>query len=183
MNQNNQNRQQQNLNEPNWITPNFENIPDELKGQPWAVWIAEPRLNSEGKPTGKWNKAPRNPATGIKIGANQPEAFGTYDEAKKAYATGKYTGVGVLLTGSGITGIDIDNVSQLLHEGRPFRKWLSTAIADGIYCELSPSRTGLRIFVRGELSLGGRKHGSFEIYDNKRFLTITGHIYTEKEGA
>lgn len=179
----NQNQQKQTFQEPNWLTPNLENIPDELMTQPWGVWKAEPRLDRDGKPTGKWNKAPRNPLTGIKIGANQPEAFGTFDEAKQAYATGRYTGIGVLLIGSGITGIDIDNVSQLMQEGRPLGKWLSTAIADGIYCEISPSGTGLRIFVRGKLSLGGRKHDSLEIYDDKRFLTITGQLHSNKEGA
>jgi len=183
MYQTNPNQEQQTCQEPNWLTPKFENIPDELKSQPWAVWIAEPRLDRDGMPTGKWNKAPKNPITGIKIGANQPEAFGTYDEAKKAYESGVYTGIGVLLTGSGITGIDIDNAGQLIKEGRPIINWLAKAIIDGIYCEVSPSRTGLRIFVRGKLSLGGRKHDSLEIYDDKRFLTITGHIYNSKAGA
>ena len=176
-------KQKQTCNEPDWLIPNFENIPDELKSQPWAVWSAEPRLDREGKPTGKWNKAPRNPVTSIKVGANQPETFGTYDEAKRAYATGRYTGIGVLLTGSGITGIDIDNVGQLIAEGRPIIDWLAKAIIDGVYCEVSPSRTGLRVFIRGNLSLGGRKHDFLEIYDDKRFLTITGHIYDAKAGA
>lgn len=148
-----------------------------------GVWKAEPRLDRDGVPTGKWNKAPRNPLTGIKIGANQPEAFGTFDEAKQAYATGKYTGIGVLLTGSGITGIDIDNVGQLIKEERPIIEWLAIAIADGIYCEVSPSTTGLRLFVKGKLSFGGRKYDCLEIYDNARFLTITGHIYEAKAGA
>lgn len=183
MYQTEQNQQQKTFQEPNWLTPKFENIPDELKSQPWAVWIAEPRLDRNGKPTGKWNKAPRNPITGIKIGANQPEAFGTYDEAINAYATGKYTGIGVLLTGNDITGIDIDNVGQLIQEGRPIVEWLHKAIVDGVYCEVSPSRKGLRLFVNGRLSFGGRKYDCLEIYDDKRFLTITGHIYSEKEGA
>ncbi len=182
MKQTNQNRQQQPLQKPDWLTPNFENIPDELKAQPWGVWKAEPRLDRDGRPTGKWNKAPRNPITGIKIGANQPEAFGTYDEAKQTYESGGYTGIGVLLTGSGITGIDIDNVEQLIQEGRPIINWLEKAIIDGIYCEVSPSRTGLRLFTKGTLSLGGRKHDSLEIYDDKRFLTITGYIYEAKVG-
>lgn len=95
----NQNQPKQTFQEPNWLTPNLENIPNELMTQPWGVWKAEPRLDRDGKPTGKWNKAPRNPLTGIKIGANQPEAFGTFDEAKQAYASGKYTGIGVLQIG------------------------------------------------------------------------------------
>ena len=41
------------LNKPDWLEPNFDNIPEELKAQPWAVWKAEPRLDRDGNPTGK----------------------------------------------------------------------------------------------------------------------------------
>ena len=41
----------------NWLKPEFENIPEELEAQPWAVWTAEPRPNNPNK----FNKAPRSP--------------------------------------------------------------------------------------------------------------------------
>ena len=88
----------------NFLAPQLANIPDALKQQPWAVWIAEPR---DGKP-GKFSKAPRCPKGGYRVGANQPEKFGTFAEAHAAYEAGRYTGVGVLLTGNGIIGVDID---------------------------------------------------------------------------
>ncbi len=96
--------------QPNWLIPNFENIPDDLKLQPWAVWIAEPRSDK----VGKYNKAPRSPLTGIKIGTNQAQLFGTFDQAKTAYETGNYTGVGVLITGTGIVGFEIDFIKVLI---------------------------------------------------------------------
>jgi primase-polymerase (primpol)-like protein len=166
----------QKSNQPNWLRPIFGNIPDELKAQPWGVWIAEPRLNRNGDPTGKWNKAPRNPSSGIKIGANQPEAFGTYEEAKQAYEDGGYTGIGVLLTGSGIVGIDLDNCPTLFKERPEIGEWLKEAIDKGIYCEISPSGNGSRLFSLGQLPNGcPKKQGSLEIYDDGRFLTVTGH--------
>ena len=163
-------------NPPNWLTPIFSNIPDELKAQPWGIWKAEPRLDREGNPTGKWNKAPRNPTSGLKIGANQPEAFGTYEKAKKAYEDGEYSGVGVLLTGSGIVGIDLDNCPNLLKERPEVGNWLRQSIDEGVYCEVSPSGNGARLFVLGQLPIGcPKKQGLLEIYDDGRFLTVTGH--------
>lgn len=159
-----------------WITPNFDNIPDDLREQPWAVWVAEPRSGSQGK----YNKAPRSPVTGFKVGANQPDLFGTFEQAKTAYESGQYTGVGVLLTGNGIVGFDIDDYLNTFDNTPEVRAWVERAISDPTnpaYAELSPSGTGLRLFVRGELPEKGRKSGCLEVYDNVRFLTITGAIY------
>jgi primase-polymerase (primpol)-like protein len=161
----------------NWLEPQFQNIPDELKKQQWAVWKAEPRLDRDGNPTGKYNKAPRNPLSGIKVGANQPEKFGTFKEAREAYETGRYTGVGVLLTGNGITGIDIDDAAKLIKERPEIKQWLKDAIDCGAHCEISPSGEGYRAFIYASLPQGCRKKvGPLEIYNDVRFLTVTGNI-------
>jgi putative DNA primase/helicase len=161
---------------PNWLKPEFENIPDELKKQPWGLWIAEPRLDRVGNPTGKYNKAPRNPLTGIKVGANQPLKFGSFEEAKKGYETGRFTGVGVLLTGNGITGIDIDDARDTFIERPDVKKWFDNAVESGAYSEISPSGTGYRLFIYSLLPEKGKKVGTLEIYDDVRFLTVTGNI-------
>ena len=160
-----------------WIEPNFEAIPEELKKQPWAVWKAEPR---NGKP-GKYNKAPRRPRDGQMVGTNKPELFGTFEEARLAYKCGNYTGVGVLLTGSGIIGVDIDSHKDTFNELQEVAGWVTNAVTAGAYCEYSPSRTGLRLFMRGKLPGTGRKSGNLEIYDNTRFLTVTGALFTPKK--
>jgi len=166
---------------PNWLEPQFENIPKELKEQPWAVWKADARLDNEGIPTGKYNKAPLNPLTGYKVGANKPEKFGTFEDARRAFETGKYTGVGVLLTGNGITGIDIDDAANLFNEKQEVKGWVKRAIKEGAYCETSPSQNGVHLFVKGSLSSGGRKSGGLEIYDDQRFMTVTGHVIPKKD--
>ena len=51
-----------------FLAPKFETIPDGLKELPYGVWIAEPRKNKPGK----FDKAPRSPVTGNKIGTNKP---------------------------------------------------------------------------------------------------------------
>ncbi|MBT8578937.1 hypothetical protein G6695_06765 [Polynucleobacter paneuropaeus] len=169
------------MKKPTWLEPIFNNIPDRLKEQPWGVWRAEPRLDNDLNPTGKFNKAPRNPTTGIKVGANKPELFGTFEEAKQAYEAGGYTGVGVLLTGNGIIGIDIDDAKKLFKDRPEIKEWLEKAINEGVYCEQSPSAKGFRLFAQGELPNDcQKKKGGLEIYDDHRFLTVTGHVIGEE---
>ncbi len=156
----------------NFLTPQLEYIPDTLKQQPWGVWKAEPR---EGA-LDKFNKAPRCPITGRKIGANQPEKFGTFNEAKAAYETGQYTGLGIVLNGSGIVGVDIDDYADIFSLRPDVKAWANQAIKQGVYCEKSPSGKGLRLFMIGKLPTSGRKSAGLEIYNNTRFLTVTGQV-------
>lgn len=168
--------------EPNWLKPKFENIPEELQKQPWGVWKAEQKFDKQGTPTGRWGKAPRNPTTGMMIGANKPYLFGTFAESKKAYESGRYTGVGVLLTGNGIIGIDIDHLEDSIKQNLGLKGWIQHARKLGAYCEQSPSGTGLRLFIKGNLKDGGYKVQNLEIYANQRFLTLTGHIIQLRRG-
>jgi primase-polymerase (primpol)-like protein len=168
-----------NYEDPNWLVPIFENIPEELKEQPWAVWRAESR---EGH-SGKFSKAPRNPIIGVKIGSNNPINFSTYEEAQRAYKDGGYTGVGLLLTGNGIIGIDIDNLEDAIQKDIALKYWIKNARKLGAYCELSPSGKGLRFFIKGNLIRRAYKATNLEIYADKRFLTITGNTISAEQGA
>ena len=163
-----------------FLQPKFENIPTGLRELSCGVWIAEPRK----KKPGKFNKAPRSPKTGNKIGTNKPHLFGTYEQAVAAYETGGYTGVGVLLTGNGLIGVDIDDVDQTFAERPEVKAWVRGAINADAYCEASPSGTGLRLFMLGDPlpDTVMRKHGHLEIYDNVRFLTVTGHLVRKAGG-
>lgn len=161
-----------------FLAPNFDLIPDDIRKQlPWGVWIAEHRDGSSGK----FNKAPRCPISGKKIGANQPEKFGTFEDAKAAYETGQYTGIGITLNRSGIVGVDIDDYADVFFLRPEVKLWVQQVIKHGVYCEKSPSGKGLRLFMIGELPAGGRKSAGLEIYSNNRFLTVTGHIVLPDE--
>lgn len=162
-----------------FLYPIFENIHAALKTQPWAVWIAEPRPDRSGK----FNKAPRSPTTGRNIGTTKPHLFGTFDDACKAFETGKYTGVGVLLTGNGIIGVDIDDYIDTFKANEQVKAWVNQACGAGAYCEHSPSGNGLRLFMAGKLPTTGRKSGPLEIYDDVRFLTVTGHVVDYAKGG
>lgn len=165
--------------EPDWLAPIFTNIPDALRAQPWGVWRAEPRPDRPGK----FNKKPRCSVSGHPIGANKPNLFGNFESACAAYQRGGYTGVGVLLTGNGIIGVDIDDVTKTFADHPEAQRWFEQAQLAGAYCEHSPSGTGLRIFMAGKLPGSGRKSGPLEIYDDARFLTVTGHIVLHTVGV
>lgn len=147
----------------------FANIPAWMQDKKFCVWIAEPREN------GKVNKAPRHPNGGWLLSVKDPERWATFDQVKDAYISGKYDGIGVLLiSDSGVVGIDIDGWESLLAAHTDVFDSLEKLIQQGGYVERSPSGAGLRAFVKGHLPGTGQKSGGFEIYDDSRFLTVTG---------
>lgn len=148
---------------------NFANVPAWMQDKKFCVWVAEPRQN------GKVNKAPRHPDGGWLLKVNEPERWATFDQVQQAHSTGKYDGIGVLLTnGSGVVGIDIDGWESLVAANTDVFVALEKFIQQGGYVERSPSGAGLRAFVKGQLVGSGQKSGGFEIYDDSRFLTVTG---------
>ena len=152
------------------MKPDLPKIPQELKALPnWVVWRIE---NREGKPT----KVPYNaahPKQNAK--ANVPTTWGTYDEAVKAYEAGSFTGVGYEFSGADpFCGIDLDHcrnpeTGEIKESARKIIKKLNS------YTEVSPSGTGLHVWVKGLLPPGRRKQGGFEIYSDGRYFTLTGH--------
>ena len=105
------------------VEPQLDRIPDFLKTKRCAVWIAEPR---NGQPT-KYNKAPRHPVTGNKIGADKPEMFGTYAQGVTALETGKYSGIGILLTDDEMVGVDIDDYKATFAAQDEVKTWVLEA--------------------------------------------------------
>ena len=156
-----------------WLAPNFDAIDETLIKQPWAVWRAEP---DKARP-GKYKKVPRCPRTDKYIRVNSCDQWSSFEAVKTAFNAKKHTGIGILLTDNGLIGIDIDNRRELLGNRPELVAWIADVIASGTYIEQSPSGNGLRIFVKGTLPQGcNNKRGNLEIYDNLRFLTITGHL-------
>jgi hypothetical protein len=47
------------------------------------------------------------------------------------------------------------------------------------YTEASPSGTGIRILLLGKLPGIYRRRGTIELYEDRRFLTLTGHTFPE----
>jgi hypothetical protein len=157
-----------------WLKPSFDSIPDTLKKHPhWAVWKSTPRKN------GKRGKPPLNPRTGEYAKVNDPGSFVTFDEARKAYESGEYDGIGILITSNdSLCGVDLDDCFSSPERRAIYKDFVSTTKT---YTEKSPSSMGIRMIckVAPELVLDRAKRDGVEIYTGKsgnRFLTITGHI-------
>jgi primase-polymerase (primpol)-like protein len=149
-------------------------IPASLKAIPqWVLWRWEQRPD---KTTGdlKWTKPPFQP-NGKYASSTKRDTWGSFDEVLTAYNQDRFDGIGIVLTLKlGIVGVDLDHCRD--RETGAIEPW-AQAIVDKLdsYTEVTPSGTGLRVFLYGKLPLKGRKRGNVEMYNDGRFLTLTGH--------
>ena len=157
----------------------FSAIPEEMKKHNcWVCWSKDER-------SGKTTKVPKNPKTGGMANATLSATWVTFSEAKDYYRchTDDIDGVGYVFTeGNGVVGIDIDHCVE---DG----EIISDEIHDlvdrcGSYVELSPSGTGIHMYVKGKWKeTGGRKNNkigadmAIEVYPSKRYFTVTGNAF------
>lgn len=157
----------------NALEVQFENLPEVFKDKyQFVAWKYE--LDDSGD----LKKPPFSPKTGRRASVRNRATWGSLDDARRAYETGrydippKYAGIGIVLTG-GIVGFDLDHC---LIDGKlsPLAEWFLKALPT--YTEKSPSGTGWRMFVEGYIPGPFRRtrHG-IEVYDALRYLTLTGY--------
>ncbi len=145
--------------------------PVELATRPqWVAWKLEQR---DDKPT----KVPYNAHTGARASSTDPHTWATFEEACAFCSAQHCEGVGYVLSPDDpYVGVDLDKCRDP-QTGR-IEQWAKDVIKRlASYTEISPSHTGLRIFIRGTLPPHGRRKGRIEIYAQARFLTITGDRY------
>ncbi len=146
------------------MIPVFSAMPPALCQLPrWVVWKGQKipfcatQLNSPASVT-------------------DPDTWASFDQAQTAFEEGGWAGVGFVLNGDGLVGVDLD---KCVHEGEPQPAALSLLERVGCeYIELSPSGTGLRGFGYGDNITGrrGQLDGiNVELYSSQRYLTVTGH--------
>lgn len=113
-----------------------------------------------------------------KIDVTDTKFWLSFDVAFREHQKYRCSGIGFVLDGSGIIGIDLDNC---VSEGIINPEALSLLDDIGAdYVEFSPSGSGLRSFVFGTLDnlLKGTCRGvQYEIYAEKRYLTVTGNKF------
>lgn len=147
-----------------------ENIPDELKKLPqWVLWRAA--KTADGKDT----KMPYTPDGSLASPSN-PGTWSTFDEVIEALPD--FDGINFVITkASGIIGIDVD-------DARVDGVWNEDMLQDVkslcSYTEISPSGNGLRAFVKGQKEGDTCHIGQYEMYDNNKFLSVTGNILGEE---
>src|SRR5262245_21933856 len=157
---------------------NVDAIPVELRNlDQWVLWRLIKR-DGEPKPT----KVPINAKTGQFASTTKPSTWSSFDEAVRVLQNGSINntpvdGVGFVFNGDYI-GVDLDNCCD--PETGAIKTWAREILSQcPTYTELSPSGTGLHLFVSGKLPAelkGNRKpyhDGLVEIYDHARFFTVT----------
>ncbi|GGY81990.1 AAA family ATPase [Marinobacter zhanjiangensis] len=152
-------------------------IPEDLKSRPqWILWQYKQRPG-ESKP----DKVPATQDGRNLTEYTEGNGHMAFQDAVKAYQSSRTaSGIGfVVMPSDGVIGIDMDNC--LNPETGEVADWASQHVeALNTYTEISPSGTGLRSFVSGEIKPGHMsKEGNREIYTQGRFLTITGMVYGE----
>ena len=153
------------------LQPKFENMPLELKCyDQWVVWKDAKVLYDPTRPNSK-----------AKV--NDPYSWGSFQQAEAAYSEGGWLGVGFVLTGNGIAGVDLDHC---VVDGKPESEAMELLAELGAaYIEFSPSGNGLRAFgFAPNLSQGVKgKVGrlSVELYTTGRYLTVTGHVIKNEQ--
>lgn len=148
----------------------IEHIPKKLKSQKqWVCWQLQDR-------EGKAAKVPVNPETGAPASTDNSDTWSSYATAIMYHSKNKNTtdGIGFVFTKTDpFAGVDLDDC---LTETDGIEQTADQIVSQiDSYTEVSPSGTGLHIIAEAKLPEGANRSGSLELYDKKRFFTVTGN--------
>lgn len=157
------------------IKPN--NIPQSLRERrQWLVWKTEKR--SGDKPT----KVPYQ-VNGVHASSTDSATWNTFDVVLSRFTQGGYDGIGFVFSPDDpLCGIDLDGCRS--SEGG--QEWARKILKEfNSYAEISPSQSGVKIFIEGKLPFSGRKKDlnvtkvcdkqpGIEVYDQGRYFAVTG---------
>ena len=139
-----------------WLQAN-----DLLKSKHFVCWVA--------------GKIPINIHTGGNAQCNNPQTWGTFEECltyKKTHSS--ILGVGIMLgldeTGRQLVGVDIDHITQ----NNLFETMNDIVHTIAGYQEISQSGDGVHIITFGKVPKGIRRKNGLEIYDDGRYIALTG---------
>jgi primase-polymerase (primpol)-like protein len=153
----------------------------------WVLWRGADRID---KKTGEVTGLDKVPYTVhlYKASTTNPYTWASFDQCVKALPAAleeweaedpsayREGGLGFVLTANDpFTGIDFDHCrNPETGDIAPWAQQIVNALKS--YTEVSPSGTGLRLFVRGKLPKEiGHNASPVEIYDRTKYLTVTGN--------
>lgn len=152
-------------------------IPKALADLPqWVLW-------KEAERHGNLTKVPFQ-TTGIEAKSNDPQTWTTLDAVTECLAG--YAGPGFMFSHyDPFVGIDLDGCRN--PETKKVAEWARVIIKElNSYTEISPSQTGVKIWVRGKSPFAtgknkkvdaekvSTKEPGIEIYDKLRYFAVTG---------
>lgn len=136
----------------------LQNIPSELReAKNWVCWVGT-------------DKVPKNPYTGNNAQSNNPQTWGTFNDAIQACEKYHFDGLGFMFAPP-YFGVDLDHCLDKADFCDEFVETLQS------YAEISKSGTGLHIICKGKLPDGNRRKGNVEMYSSGRYFICTGNIY------
>lgn len=155
-------------------------IPDELREiSQWVLWRV---CEKDGHKT----KLPFQP-NGSMAKSNDPETWVTFEKAIRVYALGSWDGIGFVFSEEDpYCGIDLDGCRD--PQTGIVSEWAKKIILDfASYAEVSPSETGVKLWIRGGWSHAGNKQllevpvtsdktPAIEVYDRLRYFAVTGAV-------
>ena len=152
-------------------------VPAELAGLPqWVCWRRKRRRKKDG-----WSKIPHDPTTGRRTRANDSGTWGTLSEATSALVEERgYDGIGFMLSRDDpYTVIDLDGCRDPKTGGvQPWALHIVRRL-DSLTL-VSPTGTGLHVWVKGTLPVAGfnKRDQGIEGYSSVHFMTWTGEVYS-----
>ena len=143
----------------------------QLREQPWVNWKSEKR-------NGRLTKIPYRSGTDKQASSTDPATWSSYEAAFNAMQNGHgYSGLGTVFTDDKpYSGVDLDDC---INEMGTIASWAAEIITSlDSYTEVSPSGTGVKIWVKGKLPQGNRcrrkiETGEVEMYSRGRYFTVT----------
>jgi hypothetical protein len=157
---------------PTPIKYDFDAIPSDFtKQNNWILW--KYILNNH-----KWTKIPYQ-INGTKADATSQKTWCSFNDAKTAFKSGKFDGIGFAIGKSGLVCIDVDHESQWPNGGL---ESLLSGLNDKYYKEQSPSGDGYHLWIKASKPNGmGCKSKNFhnslvEVYNSDRYITMTGAV-------
>jgi primase-polymerase (primpol)-like protein len=157
-------------------------IPAELQELwQWVCWRVEVRRDRWGQLV--QTKVPVDPKTGRYARTNAPATWAGFGDAV-TFARRHHVGIGyVFSVDDPFSGVDLDQCRDLWTGS--IAAWARAVIRllDS-YTEVSPSGTGVKVFIRGMLAdTAGKRRGPIEIYSRARFFTVTGQRLSDSPGG
>jgi hypothetical protein len=148
--------------------PAFDCIPEELR-----AGVRHVNWRYEGSPETKVLKIA---GTLRNASSTNPETWRTFGKCRAMFEKRPdlYDGIGrVFAAEDPFAGIDLDGCRDLETGDLSPRGTQIVQMLDS-YTEISPSKTGVKVWVRAALPAGRRKKPGLEVYDRGRYFTMTG---------
>jgi putative DNA primase/helicase len=158
--------------------PVWEAIPEGLTTRAqWVGWAYQ-FVNR------RWTKVPLQP-DGAKASVINPATWAYFEHVQCAYYSHcrtkrevQFDGLGFVLTLTDpFVAFDFDHCVDCQTGEITVPQVRDYVARLDSYTEISPSSTGLRVIVEAKLPDRDRRNGSFECYDDRRVVSITGRVY------